>query len=242
MSYELIGSFLIFLFLGATSFSPYRHLMYAIVIWYFNDSYFLAFFLGMALCDLYVNQKLFMERIFKRSSIVCLLGLIGLFMGSYPYIDTSDTIYHFLNISYLGYDSLLVNHIWGAFLLMVAILYSPFLQNILSRKGCLFLGKISFSLYLLHFTLLCSFTSFLFSRFINNYSYNTSAFLSILISLPLFLTMSYAMYMYVDRKSIIWAKTIFLRFIKVFSLKKVRSLNVPRKKSPTSNVKVRQHQ
>jgi peptidoglycan/LPS O-acetylase OafA/YrhL len=209
MNYELIGSYLIFAMLIVCRDTPYRYVAYLLLIYMLRHSYYLAFVLGLLLCDVYHNHQRTLH-VFQKPYIPLLTGILGLYMGSYPYIDTSNTIYALLDVSFMGYDPMKFNHVWGAFFLMIAILASTGIQKILSSPICVFLGNISFSLYLLHFTILCSVSGYIFSLLNGSFSYNVSVCISFLLSFPLMMVGSYLMYRYIDTTSIFWAKKFYL--------------------------------
>lgn len=219
MKYELFGSYLIFLFIIILKKSNVRYLVYVILILSFFNSYFLGFILGLLLSDLYLNKKINIFSIFDNIFVRLVTGIGGIFLGSYPYLDTSNTIYKYLKINIDGYDSLMIYHICGAFLLMIFVLSSPYAKKVLSGKLFLFLGKISFSLYLLHFTLLCSFSSYIFVNLIRMFSYDLSVLLTFLISTPLMILCSYFMYKYIDNSSIRISKKFYNKY-KKYSVRK----------------------
>lgn len=210
MRYELIGSFLVFILLpimGLIKEWKVKALAYTIVIiftFHFLNLYFVAFILGMLLSDLQTNGDL----LIKIKSVVStsIFLVLGLFFGSYPFIDTTNTIYGFLKFPMLDVNGGIASafyHVLGAFLLMIAILISTRIQNLLSRTTFHFLGKISFSLYLTHFIILCSFSSFLF-KYLNSVgtTYNLSVFLTVVISIPLMFLISFYSYKYIDLSAV----------------------------------------
>ena len=73
----------------------------------------------------------------------------------------------------------------------------------------LFLGEISFSMYLLHFIILGSFSSFIFSKLEPHLPYG-GAFLSVFaVSVVLILALSYLAYLYVDKKAAAVSRSIY---------------------------------
>ncbi len=212
MAYELFGSFLVFSFLALFGTARNRYLIYVFLLLYLQDSYFSAFLLGLILSDLVCHWESLIAQASKKLTIPALL--IGLYLGSYPYIDPSDTIYDILDVSFLGLDSIVVNHTAGACLVMIALLGSPRLQRLFSSRLFLFLGEISFSLYLLHFTIMCSLSTYLFTQFTERFDYHTSVLLSTLATLPVMLAASFVMYKYVDAPAIQCSKQIYHRFFR----------------------------
>lgn len=215
ITYELFGSFLVFSFLALFGDIQRRYVVYILLIVLFSRTYFLGFIFGILLSDVFVHQRSVFQNLHVLVKYVLLF--VGLFLGSYPYINTSNTIYSFLYIPALEADNLIVYHIVGAFLIMITVLCSSTLQSILSSSFFLFLGRISFSLYLIHFTLLCSLSSFLFWKLHAVIGYNSSALLTFLVSIPVMFVFSHYLYKYVDVKAINWSKELFEK--KIFSFK-----------------------
>ena len=206
MTYELFGSFIVFSFLALFGKVKNRFIVYLLLIVIFFDSYFLAFILGLILSDWSANRD---RSIPKPIIFICLM--IGIFLGSYPYGGTENTIYSFLNVEFLNVDYRIFYHITGAFFIMLAMLQSTLLKNIFSKKLFSFLGKISFSLYLTHFPILASLSFFLFDKLIDSYSYNISFIIAFTISIVLTFVISYVMYIFVDKKAVHLSKVIYIK-------------------------------
>lgn len=208
--YELIGSFIVFSFLALFSNIRHRYIFYIVLLILFWNTYFIAFVLGMMLCDINnSNVNNFSKIISSKLSVIFTL-IIGLYFASFPYVNVEGTIYEFLVIEGLNIDYFMMYHIFGAVLVLVAMLGSDVLQKLFSVKIFRFLGNISFSLYLIHFTIICSFSSYIFIRFINKgMSYNVSFLITFFTSMILIFILSYLMYKYVDSKSVKWSKWIY---------------------------------
>lgn len=216
MYYELFGSLLVFSFLALFGNLKNRSIVYIILFIYFWNTYFLAFILGMLLCDavIAINGKL--PKIFKNKIVITIVTILGLFLGSFPYVNTSNTIYEFLIINpNLNIDYFMMYHIFGAVLLLTGVIGSDVLQKLLSINIFRFLGNISFSLYLVHFTILCSFSSFVFNKFLSaGFSYNFSFILTLIPSLILIFILSYFMFKFVDSKSVSFSKWMYDKFFR----------------------------
>lgn len=196
MKYELYGSFLIFAFLALFGEFKYRQFVYLILTIIFFNTYYVAFLFGVIISDIKTNKK--SSNIVFRPSILLVTFLLAIFLGSYPYQELSEfnaTLYSFLNFRALNVEFYSFYHIIGATLLVFTVVYSPFLQKILSSKQIQFLGKISFSIYLTHLLILCSFSSYLFLNLIPLFPQSYSlVFLIVLIpSLLLIILISYLM-------------------------------------------------
>ncbi len=81
-----------------------------------------------------------------------------------------------------------------------------FINRLMASKALVSLGKISFGIYLLHWPIMCSFTSWLFIKYPNH----TTGFIWLLLSLSLLLTitLSWLFYKFIDLKSIAVASKI----------------------------------
>jgi peptidoglycan/LPS O-acetylase OafA/YrhL len=122
----------------------------------------------------------------------------GLFIGSYPVgTVTNDSLYGFLNNG-LFETPKMTYHIIGAGMIMYALLNSRWLQNFFSSPVPVFLGKISYSLYLIHFLVISSFTCALFLVLYPVLPYSAAVLISCVLSVLLIIPLSYLFYKYVD--------------------------------------------
>lgn len=210
MSYELSGSFLIFAFLALFGRMNHRWIVYAVLSVAFIQTYFVAFLWGMLLADLLKHK-------WVKSKITAILVLvIGLYLGSAPYTSMIGTMYGPIEIGTLtinawtGFD---INprqfaRTLGAAMMLFALLRLEVLQRVLSWRPFAYLGQISFSLYLIHFTLINTFSAFLFSRVIHQYSYNLAYAITFIVSMvPLFVLSHYYM-KYIDQGALRLAKIV----------------------------------
>lgn len=95
MTYELFGSFLIFGFLVLCGRRVIRYTAYVLLIYVFNDSYYLGFMLGMLLADLKHNDRDWLSY-FNAPWMTFIWITVGIYLGSYPYLDPEGTIYSIL--------------------------------------------------------------------------------------------------------------------------------------------------
>lgn len=221
MYYELIGSFIVFSFLALFGNVKKRYIFYIILFVLFWNSYFIAFVLGMSLCDAYYNLNDKFISIFKNKLVSAILFIIGIYLASFPYVDSKGTIYEFIVIPSLNINYFMMAHILGAFLILIAILGSNLLQRIFEFKPFLYLGNISFSLYLTHFIIINSLSCYIFLKmYEKGISYNYSFLISFFISLIFTFILSHYMNKYVDQKSVKISKYIYGRFFKNLADKK----------------------
>ena len=201
MHLELLGSFFTFAFLVLFGKLKKRYLIYTTLILIFLNTYYLAFLLGILLCDLKVNVFPYIK--YTNSKIVLfVLLLVSLFFSSYPKIDVQNTIYGPLEISRVVINSRLFYHIIGSFLLVYVLLCSQLLQKLFSNPLMKFLGRISFSLYAIHLIIICSFSSSLYIYLLSHFSYKISFFISYIVSVSFTFLIAHASYFLFDKQSI----------------------------------------
>lgn len=179
-------------------------LIYVAVVFCFlaKQDLSLAFILGTFLAWLYKNKS----KIFNKY-LGCVLLIVGLFLGGYPSGIIPNNIYSFLN----G-QSYIIWHIIGAFLIIYGIWSCKLFQKILSMRIFKVLGKISYSVYLIHIPLLFSFSTGLFLHIINQFGYTQSVLLSLILSVIVLIGISYIYYKYIE-KVCLWVQEKILVWI-----------------------------
>ncbi|MBT3816772.1 MAG: acyltransferase [Candidatus Magasanikbacteria bacterium] len=198
MYYEFFGSILVFSIIFLFRKMTYRFLVYIIMIFWFINTYYLAFILGMALSDLYNNKPDLFKKYSNKFSIG-LFFILGFFFAAYPKgFPVDNTMYSFLKLETI--DSAIFYHIVGAFFVMLFLLMSQKIQKILSAKSLIYIGRLSFSIYVIHLIVIASFSSYIFPKFLNYFSYHMSFFITFICSLLLILVCSRYIYKYVDEK------------------------------------------
>ncbi|MFB0844668.1 acyltransferase family protein [Paenibacillus oleatilyticus] len=197
MEIELYGSFMVFTILLFFGRYRFRFLIYLLLIYYLWNNYYVLFIFGLLLSDLVNGGKNYLLNITNRTLSYIIL-ILGLYLGSFTFVNIENSVYKILNISALVPS---YYHI-GSVLVVLAVLISPDLQVTLSKKIPLFLGRISFSLYLLHLLVMGSFSCFLFLLLKDSFSYNITAIIMFIPSLVLIIWLSYLMTIYIDEPSI----------------------------------------
>ncbi len=151
MNPELYGSMFIFLLFGIIGNNKYRFLFYVALALgtFFQANYWmLTFILGLALNDLNYGSKkttlhTIQNRILQNQIINLLLFLVLLILGGFP---------NYYEFFYVGLSGLIV----------LVILKTKRLQSFFQHRLFVWLGKISFGLYLIHFPIIASFSSYLY--------------------------------------------------------------------------------
>jgi peptidoglycan/LPS O-acetylase OafA/YrhL len=231
MTIEFIGSFIVFSFCSLFGNLRNRWIFYCIASVLFLNSCFFAFILGMALADLsWYHPSKKWEKI-KNPGTVALAFFLGLFLGSYPVIPLFSVAYSstgqyadlvlatlsFANPAFFPVSSMsTIGFIYtiGAFFILAAVINSHRLQSFCSSTVPVFLGKISFSLYLIHMVIINSLSFFLLrSVFGSDLNFYTGIGI-FLITTVILLCCSYLMYRYVDLPGIALSKWVYQRFFK----------------------------
>jgi len=211
--FELLGSVLVISFVILLK--RFRFLKIAILIvislllW---GSPLLGFIFGMLL---YKYKYIYLKSISKITKIIVLLITIIIWDftidGKITQFFTGKLNFHSNpeNIQFFVY-SLIASG------LIIFVLYSDFIQKILSKRLFQFLGKISYSLYLLHILIIVSFGSrifiFLYSYFKGDYAFALS--ITFLLSTLVLLLTSFVFTKLVDVKGQKLAKQFFSLLIK----------------------------
>lgn len=191
MSYEFFGSMLVFAI--AALFAKYqkRYIIYLLLVLLFHKTHYLAFVFGMMLSD-YFTSELYLKYKHKISSpkTLAFLLIIALFMYSVSGVR---------------------QQIWGAAIFIFSILHSEYLQRLFSNSKFLFLGKISFSMYVMHAVILSSFSYYLNKFLVLNLCINNflSMLLTLIVSLFIIIPVAYLVEKYIDQNSIKLSKKVY---------------------------------
>lgn len=142
---------------------------------------------------------------------------MSLFLGSFPLVSTTGTIYDSLKVPLLEGFYFEFYHTIGGFLLIYVLLSSNLLQELFSGKIMVFLGNISFSLYVFHLLFICSVSTSIFSFLLNYLSYRISFLVTFALSIAILFPFSYLCYKYLDKKGIVFGNKVyqFLNFSRI---------------------------
>ena len=157
MHNELRGSILVFAVLILSPRRWVRIVAYIVFAWLTRTDFLLAFVGGMAICEAWVA---FGDRPRRWTALLVPLGIYGLILGSYP-IPSSTTPAFYSRIVPDVFGSTpaqeqLGAHVLGAVLLLAVFVAAVPLRRPLEVAPVLFLGRISFALYIVHFLVLGS--------------------------------------------------------------------------------------
>lgn len=201
MQYEFIGSFIVFAFLLLFAESKYRWVIYAALTAVFLSSWYWGFIIGMALADLYMNRRSLLEKI--PQAVWFIGGLLGIGLGAFPPTNLEGTIYKALLVpGWSQYQSFSFYLTIGAMLMIMAVLFLPVLRSFFAARLMSYLGKYSFSVYLLHMPILFTFGSLVFISTNETIGFHSAAIVTILSSFALLAPLVYLFEKYVDAPAI----------------------------------------
>lgn len=220
LHYLLFGSYLAILAALATPYknrwTPLIHLFLTAALGILNH-YYAGIVLGVMICYLYhyitsltktsdngfldkMIRFLIENKILRRAAGILLL-LAGLFLGAYPSYVKPENIYRIFNAyAFRDPDAYELIHCIAAACLLASFFLLKGLADFFSMKPFLFLGKLSFSIYLVHSMLLEHLGYFIMHQLndlIGNYSY--AGILTYLILFSLLIPLSLACYHTIER-------------------------------------------
>jgi peptidoglycan/LPS O-acetylase OafA/YrhL len=178
-------------------------------------------YIGVALVYLSTNSRLtnfalgvliayiierFGERIQIHKNIGVMVGgimiITSVILGAYPVGCEPTNAYRFLNHLPDRLNPVYFYHMLAAALLVMGIyLFRP-LAKLLSSRPFLFLGKISYSIYIIHIPVLFSLSAWLLTRLMAmTHHYNRSAGLVFIISMLVIVSLAWVFYQLVEKNS-----------------------------------------
>ncbi len=193
---ELYGSIMVYAFLLLAGNWRYRMLLMLVLIVAFKTSLYQGFWLGLLAADMVKHRTWLAD---KKGYVSWILLALFLYFVNFPrYVSDefrASTIYHFWpsDAKYEGGYPML-----AAVLAFVLVLTSPSIKNWLRQPAWQFLGRISYALYLLHFLLIGSFSSWLFLRLTPAMSYGSAFFIVTGSGLALAVVAAYVATRWVD--------------------------------------------
>ncbi|MBQ3154692.1 MAG: acyltransferase, partial [Clostridia bacterium] len=163
------------------------------------DMHYVAFIMGLFVADLKFNKS---QTIFSKyycdflNTRGCLIACytLGIYFSCCTMFKTPLYSWWF---SIPGVNKSLLRGL-GMAMLIFAFTKTSVVQKMLSWKPWIMLGKYSFEIYAIHWPLMLSLEAFLFIGLRPFLSYNASALLSFLITLPAILLVSIGMHRLID--------------------------------------------
>ena len=198
MKIEFLGSFLVYAVLLAVGKLRRRWVAYVILSLLLWQTYYLAFILGIALCDYVTHQSKHQRRV-GRPLYGWLALFCGLFLGSLPIAGPTRTVVGNMTGAVLPPEQAFIFfHIIGSALVLAAVVLTPSIKQWFMLKPFQYLGRISFSLYLVHLSVLASLGSYLFLKLFPFVGYLGAVGISFTISLSVIFILAELVTRYVD--------------------------------------------
>lgn len=168
-----------------------KYVIYGILLLCTVNSYFFPFVLGAVIAENIGNN------ICNRKKIILLLA--GIMLASYPpACNVTGTMYSLLFIPVIK-NSGFFYHTIGMSLIMYITMQSNFIQQIFENKMLLFIGKLSYSMYLIHFIILNSLSCYLWVYLLDKYSYIVSTGITILLSYLVIILLAKVNYILIEQ-------------------------------------------
>ncbi len=213
MRAEFYGSIICFLFYAIFNKLSFRFLIYPIVVvgaYYIETPWLSAFILGLMFCDIDHSQNkfnyymnYFENKILSRLIFVIPTSLLLLCIGreNYEWFTPAWPC----------------SKLFSSSLIVIIAMKSQHLKKLFSAKPLFFLGKISFSMYLLHWPIICSLTSYCYLQL--NLGREINILITAIVTFITIIPLSYLYTKYIDGNTIVLANRIgFLISEKIHSL------------------------
>ena len=203
--YEFYGSLFVFGLYGILQKTEKRYIMYILcllIAYFVKLSWPICFLMGMVLSDFTFSEKNRYQKIYAEKLFV--------FLNKHAFLFISLLVLSLIfgrSILYrMGAFPEIINAILG-FIVIFGVLHLRGLQNFFERSLFRWLGKISFSLYLLHVPFFFSFTSWFYLQ-MPTLSHAKAAVLSCSVTIVILFFISYLYSISVNRFSIIFSNQI----------------------------------
>jgi peptidoglycan/LPS O-acetylase OafA/YrhL len=221
---ELYGSMMIYIFALLLGRFKYRLLISILLVFAFKNSLYQGFWIGLCIADIIKNHP-FQKEIRSINVYHSLLFILFFYLSSYPhYVDSeflASTIYAPLpDDKGFGGGYLMLS----ALIIFILAVSNRRLQEYLNLPALQFLGRISYGLYVMHFLILGSLSSWLVLILTNYFGYNISFCIAFFAGLSLTILSAYLATKYVDNTSIRLANFLGKKAIAITALSPIKNL------------------
>lgn len=215
---ELYGSMMVFLFVLLFGQFKFRLLISILLVFVFYDSLYQGFWVGLSIAEIVKNHS-YKRPLISNTTLYSLAIILFVYFSSYPHYVSHDflnrTIYAILPDDKGfggGYPML------AALLMFILLVSSARLKKYLNKPLFQFLGHISYGLYVMHFLVLGSLSSWLFQISYNQLGYQGSFIISSASGLLILVLVSYIATEYVDSPAIKFSNYIGNRVVDIVAL------------------------
>ncbi len=205
MRWEFLGSMLVFAILALLPPVSIRFAIYAVGLVYFRHSYLFDFIAGLALFELwrrYGNRSRAARQTRAISALFAAVGIYGLVLMSAPTPEGNGISFYRWIFPHSGGNFVEQEHVFGAALVLAAVLALAPAQAVLSTRIPRCLGRISFSVYLLHFLVLGSLGAEVFVLLHDRVPYALAALLTFTTVIAVSIAAAYVFTRLVDEPTV----------------------------------------
>lgn len=211
MQVELLGSVGLFIYLlmfGRYRFGWIAGLLLAVILMYRIP--LMGTFFAMFLCGAYLGS---VARLAAHPVIAIALLCVGFYLGGYDSPSASYAqVVRWANILQFDYGVTLNWPVFipglGATLMVLGLLGGSRVTKPFASAPCVWLGKVSFALYLTHTLVLMVLSKRLFQLGEPLLGYSTAAIVSSALCVAFSLLLAWVFYRLVDKPSVVWANRI----------------------------------
>jgi len=198
MRLELLGSlglFAVLFIVGHRKVAAF--LCFAAGALYFDEPvYFLPFIIGSVLN----GSEAWLQRHARFSLYIFVLGIL---LGSVSFMPVFDGLRSLIPVYRTDFYTICIWYVIGAGCMLAGVLGSPVISKALSGSMCVYLGRVSFSMYLLHWPVIFS-LGISTVRILrdNGVGYQTASWAAYLLTMLVIIAGSHIFYRFVDIPSI----------------------------------------
>jgi len=173
--------------------------------------------LMLGLLSILVGSILYEKGKELRTGLSIILFVAALYLAG---VHNNSLSYSFIS-SFLGSYTYEICNFFAGIIIVYTILFSKLLSDIFSTKLCVFLGKVSFSIYLIHLPILSVFSIYCFNLlYINNsLSYFLSSIITFILSMGIIFSLALYYYKFIDLFSLRASKKVSISLDTYFSKK-----------------------
>lgn len=190
-----VGAYLVYALAWFVSPYKYRWFLYAALAVGLLRTDYLGIYLGYVLCDFLHTDWKWKERLCQSRILNWLLFAVGLYFMSYPSsgFGYEGTVWGILPLVLVNYY-----HIFGVLCFVLAAWNLKPVQNFLSLGVFRYLGRISYSLYLVHFLVIATFGSWFLLTFHSLLGYNLTSLLNLFLTGGITILLAELSFLYIE--------------------------------------------
>ncbi|MBS6396754.1 MAG: acyltransferase [Clostridiales bacterium] len=174
-----LGAYLVYALAALISRRPWRWAVYAVLAVLLLRTDYLSLFLGYVLCDFMHTDWEWRRRLCGARWLNWTLLAVGLYFMGYPSsgFGYEGTIWGILPFVFVNYY-----HIFGVLCFVFAVFHLEPVQRFFSMRVFRYFGRISYSLYLIHFLVMATFGAWFLLKLEGVLGYNLTSLLNLFLT------------------------------------------------------------